>query len=417
MCSNSIKRCARDATKRIKPCVAIIFSDLMLIGLVGSPNKGKSTLFSALTMAEAEIADYPFTTINPNLGVAYATRKCVDAELGVKCRPRNSLCTNGTRQIPVNVTDVAGLVPGASVGKGRGSQFLNDLSAADVLVLVIDASGSTDINGNPSEGSDPAVEVRMVCDELAKWLSGILLKHMQQLSKRADGAAAISEVLSGFKADEDLIKEAAGSAGLPLSYMNWSSEAAYAFSSAFLKESKPMFIAANKMDRSSREKLDSISSKLQGYAVIGCSAAIELALKKASESGSISYFPGSSEFRINKEPNPEQRKALSYMGAYLRSNGATGVQQLLNLAVFSSADNIVVYPVEDEKKYTDHFGNCLPDAILMKKGSTALDLALKIHTDLAERMLYAIDARTRARLQKEYVLKDNDVIKIVSAAK
>jgi ribosome-binding ATPase YchF (GTP1/OBG family) len=93
------------------------------------------------------------------------------------------------------------------------------------------------------------------------------------------------------------------------------------------------------------------------------------------------------------------------------------VQEALNRVVFKLLDNIVVYPVEDENRYTDHFNNVLPDAILMRKGSTALDLANAIHTEIGKNMLYAVDARTKRRLGKDYVLNENDVIRIVSAAK
>ena len=138
----------------------------MQIGIVGAPNKGKSTIFSALTMVEAEIAPYPFTTIKPNFGMAYATRPCVERELGVKCAPRNSLCISGVRHLPVSIVDVAGLVPGAHFGKGMGNQFLNDLIGADMLIHVVDLSGRTDAEGNPGEGFDPAEEVRMVREEM-----------------------------------------------------------------------------------------------------------------------------------------------------------------------------------------------------------------------------------------------------------
>src|SRR5208283_3309071 len=142
----------------------------MLIGIVGAPNKGKSTLFAALTLNDVDIADYPFTTINPNLGIAYATKECVERELHVKCRARNSLCEDGVRKIPVNIIDVAGLVEGAHEGKGMGNQFLNDLAAADMLILVIDASGKTDPNGNPCNSCNPVKDVTIVKEELVQWI-------------------------------------------------------------------------------------------------------------------------------------------------------------------------------------------------------------------------------------------------------
>ncbi|MDI6860178.1 MAG: TGS domain-containing protein, partial [Methanocellales archaeon] len=78
-------------------------------------------------------------------------------------------------------------------------------------------------------------------------------------------------------------------------------------------------------------------------------------------------------------------------------------------------DSIVVYPVEDENKFSDKDGRVLPDAFLMKKGETAHELAYQVHTDLGEGFLYAIDARTKRRISEKHVLEDGDIVKIVSA--
>ncbi len=388
----------------------------MLVGIVGAPNKGKSTLFSALTMASAEIADYPFTTIRPNLGVAYATRECAEKALGTRCKPRNGLCVDGTREIPVNITDVAGLVPDAHLGKGMGNQFLSDLAGASAFVQVVDLSGTTDMHGNAGSG-DPAEEVTAIRKEMAMWLAGIITKHGGQLSKRSDGDRALVELLSGFGLGEEQVRSAAGKSSLSTSQISWDAEEAYAFADNVLAASKPTIVAANKLDMADQGSLERLSKRLDGYTVLGCSAAIELALRKAAEGGVIGYTPGAASFTVIKEVSGEQRKALDYMADFIGRNKGTGVQQILNTAVFGVLDNIVVYPVEDENKYTDHFGNVLPDALLVRKGTTALQLAARIHTDLAQHMLYAIDAKKKLKVAKDYVLKDGDVIRIVSAAR
>lgn len=389
----------------------------MLVGIIGAPNKGKTTIFSALTMVEAAIANYPFTTIKPNFGVGYITKECVEKELGVKCKPRNSLCTNGVRQIPVNITDVAGLVPDAHLGRGMGNQFLNDLISASAFVQVVDLSGKTDVHGNPCDACDPAEEVAAIKKEIALWLSGIIAKHMGSVSKRSDGDRALKEVLSGFNVTEEQIKRAADANYLSTSQISWNAEDAYKFSESLLAMSKPTIIAANKLDQSKDGALAALRSKLNWYTVMGCSGAVELALRKAANSGVISYVPGSSEFKVMKDVSAEQKQALDYMLGFIGKNNGAGVQEIINTIAFRVLDSIVVYPVEDEHKYTDHFGNVLPDAVLLKKGSNALQLAETIHTDLARSMLYAIDARKKLRVAKDYVLRDNDVIKIVSAAK
>ncbi len=389
----------------------------MLIGIVGAPNKGKSTLFSAMTLIEVDIADYPFTTIKPNIGVGYVARKCVEQELGVKCKPRNSLCINGIRRIPVNLVDVAGLVPGAHLGKGMGNQFLNDLINADVLIQVVDLSGKTDVNGSVSESSDPALEVEMIKEEMSSWLAGIIMKHKSTFARRNDGDVALSELLSGFRCDIAQIRDAAAANALSASKINWSEDEAKRFAASLLAVNKPIIIAANKMDQSPKDALAKLKTRMQGHIVVGCSAAVELALRKAAKAGIIDYEPGSDSFALKGQPGIGQKNALDFMAKYIKENRGTGVEQLLDAAVFTLLKKIVVYPVEDENKYTDHFGNVLPDARLIGDGATATDLAASIHTDLARHMLHAVDAKRKIRIAKDYKLKDNDVIKIVSSAK
>ncbi len=389
----------------------------MLVGIIGAPNKGKSTIFSALTMVDAEVADYPFTTIKPNFGVGYITKECVEKELGVKCKPRNSLCANGTRQIPVNITDVAGLVPDAHLGKGMGNQFLNDLISADALIQVVDLSGKTDMQGNPSEKCDPAEEVAAVRKEIALWLAGIIAKHIGPISKRSDGDKALREVLAGFNMNAGQIKRAAEESRLGTSRISWSGDDTYRFADALLKISKPVIVAANKLDASEDGALERLKKMLPDHTVIGCSGAVELALRKAAKNGVIEYVPGSGEFKTMKETSGGQRRALDFMAGFMKRNGGTGVQNMINAVFFDVLQNIVVYPVEDENRYADHFGNVLPDALLVPKGSKAVDMAGRIHTELAENMLYAVDAKKKLKVAKDYVLKDNDVIRIVSEAK
>ncbi|MFP3278854.1 MAG: redox-regulated ATPase YchF [Candidatus Micrarchaeota archaeon] len=389
----------------------------MLLGIIGAPNKGKSTLFSALTMLDVAIANYPFTTIKPNHGVAYVSRKCVDSELGVKCNPKNSICMNGTRLIPIEVVDVAGLVQNAHLGKGMGNQFLNDLISADAFIQVVDVSGKTDENGNPCEKCDPAKEFKIVNDELAYWLRDIIKRHINRIEKRSDSVAGLAEILSSFKVGEKQIEEAAERSYLSLSGINWGDEDILSFARELLRISKPVAVAANKLDMASKEDLDRLKAELKDTLVIGCSGAAELTLRKAAKAGIIDYTPGATEFRIVGKPSKEQEDALNYLAEYIKKNNGTGVQQLINSVVFNLLKMIVVYPVEDENKYTDHYGNVLPDAFLVKEGTTAIELAEKIHTSLAKNMIYAVDAKKKMRVPKDYKLKDNDVIKFVSTAK
>ncbi len=390
----------------------------MIVGIIGAPNKGKSTLFSALTSGEAKIANYPFTTIDPNKGVAYVSEECAEKKIGKKCKPRNSLCENGMRLVPVNIIDVAGLVPGAHEGKGMGNQFLNDLAGADGFIIVVDASGRTDAYGNEGAGN-PADDFEMIMSELVEWISAIIKKHMPQMSKKESGVDALADVLTVFNVTRASIETAIERLGLQSKRIAWSDEEIRKFSSAAILGSKHFIVAANKADaegaKANENAIREKASEL-GMETVMCSAALELALKKAKDSGMISYDPLKGKIEILGNPNAEQKKALDYMKGFVESRG-TGVQKVLNELVFKAMGNIVVYPVEDENKFSDHSGNVLPDAILMERGSTAYDLAMKIHTDIGKGMLYAIDAISKMRLAKNYVLKDGDIIKIVSTAK
>lgn len=362
------------------------------------------------------IANYPFTTIKPNSGIAYARRKCVDAELGVRCNARNSLCRNGNRFVPVGVVDVAGLVPGASLGKGMGNQFLSDLISSNALIQVVDATGRTDTEGNVSEGSDPANDVSMVIDEIGIWLRNIMLRNIGRKGKKTDGQAEIENLLLGFNIKKEVVQKALERNSVDLAKEGIDEGALLSFSRELLRLSKPLVVAANKIDAADEGSVDKIRGKLKGIDVIGCSAAIELALRKADASGIIEYVPGDRDFRIKGTTDKEKADALGYMRSFLARRG-TGVQELIDHVTFRTMKKIVVYPVENEKEFTDHYGNVLPDALLLDEGSTVYDLASSIHTDIAKNMLYAIDAKRKIRISKTARLNDGDVIKIVSAAK
>jgi hypothetical protein len=388
----------------------------MLIGVVGKTNTGKSTFFSAATLVDAKIAPFPFTTIEPNLGKAYVRAPCPCKELGVKCAPRNSLCENGTRLIPIDLIDVAGLVPDAHLGKGLGLKFLDDLRAADALIQVVDVSGTTDAEGNPTDFYDPANEIIFLEEEMSHWIAGIIKRSWSRV--KGKNIDSIAGLLSGLKMNQEDVERAAAQLFLTKEDINWSDADILAFSREVRKVSKPILIAANKIDLQQGEKnYRSLKEKFKERIIVPTCAEAELALRKAARQGIINYVPGDNNFKVLSQDLPErQLAALNFIrDKVLIPYNGTGVQELINGAAFDLLDLIVVYPVEDEGKFADHFGNVLPDAVLLKRGSTALDLAAKIHTDLAQHFICGINARTRMRVGKEHVLKKDDVIKIVSS--
>jgi ribosome-binding ATPase YchF (GTP1/OBG family) len=398
-----------------------------LLGIIGKPNTGKSTFFSAATLAPAEIANYPFTTIKPNRGIGYVRTPCVHPELKVQDNPRNSLCTNGTRLIPIELIDVAGLVPGAWEGKGLGNQFLDEIRRADALIHVVDASGCTDIEGRtckPGE-HDPLEDVKFLENEITMWIASILKKDWPKLARTAeadkkDVATMLEDRLSGLGIKRWHILEAARKTGLNADKpASWSDEEFLKFVDATRRISKPMLIVANKIDlptaKANIEKLKKLD-----YPVIPCSTEAELALRRAAEKHLVDYTPGDTNFTT---PQPEklsegQLRALETIKEkILTPNTTTGVQTALNTAYLKLLDMITVYPVEDVEHLTDHNGRVLPDAYLVPKGTTAHQFAYIIHTELGESFIYAIDARNKKRIGEDTMLKDRDVISIVSAKK
>ncbi|MEM4554295.1 MAG: YchF-related putative GTPase [Candidatus Anstonellaceae archaeon] len=378
----------------------------MLIGVVGAPNKGKSTFFSAATALDVPIANYPFTTINPNKGVTYIRAECPHQLLGVSgCRR----CDDGVRLVPVNIIDVAGLVPGAHEGKGLGNQFLDNLRQADVLIQVVDGSGMTDLQGNQASGQDPLEEVLFLQDEIAWWVLGILKRQGKPHMTPQDAA----KVLSGLKISEGMLFEAARQCGLDISDGMPEGEDAFRLAKVLVSIRMPVVVAFNKMDLpQARQNYKKASAALKE--IFPCCAAAELALRKAAKGGLIKYLPGDCSFEVVGAPDERQKEALTQLSLMIKELGNTGVQQIIEYVVRKKLKGIVVYPVEDEHKCTNHKEEVLPDALLVPEGTTTLQLAELIHTELASKFICAIDVKRKVRVGAEHKLKDGDVIKVVS---
>ena len=395
----------------------------MIIGVIGKANVGKSTFFNSATDQAVPSANYPFTTIHPNIGISFVREKCVCREFGVIDNPLHSICIDGNRFVPIKLIDIAGLVPGAHLGKGLGNKFLDDARQADALIHVVDASGSTDPEGRVVEKSqgDPLFDIKFVEEEFDQWVLSIVNRDWSKTSRdMANQKLKIEQILtkrlSGLSVTVDTISNALSTIKLINKNPDkWTQEDLLEFVRLIRKNSKPLLILANKADiSSSQENIKKI--KQQNNIVIPCASEGELVLRKGAKKGLWYYLPGDPSFELKDENllNEQQKKALKIISSVLDKYGSTGVQEAINTVCFKLLDLIIVYPVEDEIKLSDKKGNILPNAFLLPKGSTTKDLATNIHEDLAKGFMFAIDVRNKQRIGADYELKHNDVIKIVS---
>ncbi len=394
-----------------------------LLGIVGKTNVGKSTFFSAATLVEVPIENRPFVTIDPNIGIGYVRTRCMHVKLGLpKCDPVDGFCIRGWRFIPVKLMDVAGLVPGASEGRGLGSQFLEKVSRSDALLIVVDASGSTDSEGNPVPPGthDPSEDVEILLKEYTEWMTRQLLRDWKSFSMKVDTSGepldeALYRRMSGFKVKRRQIKLALDEIGGPPRLSQWNEELVRRFVEKVV-EFKPKVIVANKADVPQAEKLIERLRSRYRYRVIPTSAAAELILRRASKEGLIEYVPGDSDFVELKELTSRQRRVLENIRKnVLDKGGSTGVVQSLNAAVFNELGMTVVYPVHDVNKYTDSEGRVLPEARLVEKGTTVKEFAGQIHSDFQKYFLYAIDGASSRKLSGDHRIEDEMVLKIVTS--
>ena len=393
---------------------------MLSLALAGKPNAGKSTFYTAATMADVDVANYPFTTIDANQGVSHVRTDCPCRDLASRCG--NETCHDGKRYVPIELLDVAGLVPGAHEGRGLGNQFLDELTDADAILNVVDASGGTNAEGEPVEvGShDPLEDVDFVEREMDLWLASIVDRNWESIERQArspgfDIDEALSEMLTGFGATAADVAASLRAIEYPEDPAKWTDEDREALAVEIRARTKPIVVVANKIDVAPPENVEALMDL--DRTVVPATAEGELALRRGVEQSVIDYDPGDEAFAVTGEVGSGTQSTLDDLEATMDRWDGTGVQAALNHAVYDLLDQVTVFPVQDATHWTDGQGNVLPDAHLVRRGSTPRDLAYAVHSDIGEGYLHAVDARSSREVGEDYELDEGDVIKIVSTAR
>jgi len=393
------------------------------IGLVGKPSVGKSSFFNAATMNDVPEGAYPFTTIDPSVGEAYVGVDCPAPEFEETCEPNHGFCRDDTRFVPVKLVDVAGLIPGAHEGNGLGNQFLSDLNEADVLVHVVDFSGETDIEGEPTEGHDPREDIDFLEAELDQWYLDVLGKGIEKYESMYQGPnpgdevgveEVLAEQLSAFRTNKDEIKQVVLSLDLELDPGTWDDDDRFDLAREIRKRTKPMVVAANKMDTAAaRENYDEITSdpEYEHLTVVPVSAHAEGSLKKADEAGVVDYTQGDSDFEVVGDVSEEQAEGLEAIREFVTEYGGTGVQSVIEAALFDELDAKAVFPGSASGSWSK---GPFRDCFVLPGYATAEDFAYTLHSDIGDGFLHGIDCRSGRQVGSDAVLDHRDVVEVVT---
>jgi ribosome-binding ATPase YchF (GTP1/OBG family) len=392
---------------------------MLSVALAGKPNAGKSTFYKAATRADVDVGNYPFTTIDANRGVSHVRTRCPCLDCTARCDADD--CRDGKRYVPVELLDVAGLVPGAHEGKGLGNQFLDALSNADVILNVVDAAGETTAAGEPVEvgAYDPVRDVAFVETEMDLWLASIVEDNWETVERQSrspafDFESALTDVLTGVGATEYDVMAVLRELEYSTDPMAWDDADREELARLVRRRTKPIVVVANKADVAPEGNVERLRETAER--VVPATAEGELALRQAAEAGLVTYDPGDEAVAITGDVTDAQAEGLERIRGVMGEYDGTGVQTALDEAVYGLLDRITVYPVRNDTDWTDGQGRVLPDAVLLGPDATPTDLAYAVHSDIGDGYLHAVDARENRRIGEDHDLAEGDVIEIVSTA-
>lgn len=370
-----------------------------VIGIVGKPSSGKSTTLNALTDANAKVGAFPFTTIDPNKATGYLEVDCACKRFGKSdiCKPNYGYCRDGKRGVPIMLLDDAGLVPNAHLGRGLGNKFLSDLTEADCLLHIVDASGTTDAEGKETRGYDPLKDIEWLQDEIFKWILGNLTEKWGSVVRRHTATKSttletLRQQLGGYYANKQLIGKALDTIPNLPPLQEWDTEMVERVVRAFMSVKFPTVLALNKMDHPDADK--NVSKIMLKYPDLKCvltSSLTEVLLRKLAKQNFIKYDLGT-EFVDTAEDLPDaglremdeklQNRIENIRDLVLYRFGSTGVVQLLQAAA-EVLDLVPVFPVRNIQSFTGSSGSLVfRDCVLVKRGLSVISVARKIMGDV-----------------------------------
>ncbi|RMZ79906.1 hypothetical protein DV738_g3064, partial [Chaetothyriales sp. CBS 135597] len=377
-----------------------------LIGLVGKPSAGKSSTLNSLTDATSKVGNFPFTTIDPQRAIGYLQIDCACQRHGLseKCKPNYGQCIAGKRSVPIELLDVAGLVPGAHEGRGLGNRFLDDLRHADALIHVVDVSGTTDAEGKATRGYDPSVDIEWLRGEIVRWVQGNLMDRWGSIKRRhvavkATAVDTLQAQLSGYGSTSAVVARCLDRLQLKEPLEQWSDETVGRVVNAFVDEKFPTVLALNKIDHPDADRnISKIAKAHPPEKIVLCSAISEIFLRKVAKQRYIKYTEGADDL-LTREDLIEQGDpdggGLKEMDDKLRTRienlkdmvlyrfGSTGVVECLARAA-ALLGLIPVFPVRNIHTYESSATGSnavFRDCVLVKKGSTVADVARKVMGD------------------------------------
>jgi ribosome-binding ATPase YchF (GTP1/OBG family) len=275
------------------------------------------------------------------------------------------------------------------------------------------------LEGEPTEDHDPREDIDFLENELDMWYLDVLEKGIERYRSGYHGEEAdieddLAEQMSAFGINADEIKQVILALDLELDPDAWDDADREALAREIRIRTKPMVIAANKMDtEAAQENWEPVTtdSDYEHLTFVPVSAHAEKALKNGDEQDVLDYRPGDTDFDVLADVPEEKAAGLEQIREFVGEYEGTGVQQALETALFEELDAIAIFP--GARKPQDD-GTFLQDCFVLPDGSTAEEFAYFLHSDIGDGFLHAHDVRSQRQIGADTELDHRDVVEITT---